>query len=247
MIYQSKSGSIQRLFQGPAAERHRHQVEQRRAVLVRVIEVIKALGKQGLAFRGRRNESAYSLQDDVVNHGNFLEIIKLVAMFDSSLQEHLRIVTERSNAVKERNSSIDNAGKIGRGSFVTFLSKSTVNSLLQVFRNMIQEKIANEVKKAKIYSIQMDTTQDISGQDQCSIVVRYVDKGSVHERLLSVVKAGGTSGLELFNLLKTTLDRLKIYIVNCVGDSFDGAANMSGKYQGVQAKITEVASKHIHV
>ena len=35
MIYQSKSGSIQRLFQGPAIERHRHQVEQRRAVLER--------------------------------------------------------------------------------------------------------------------------------------------------------------------------------------------------------------------
>ena len=109
------------------------------------------------------------------------------------------------------------------------------------------EKIADEVKKAKTFSIQMDATQDISGQDQCSIVVRYVRKGSVRERLLSVVEAGGTSGLELFNLLKKTLDRLKIDIVSCVGDSFHGAAKMSGKYQGVQAKIKEVASKHIHV
>ena len=95
-------------------------------------------------------------------------------MFDSSLQEHLKTVTVLSNASKKRNS-----GKIGRGSFVTFLSKSTVNSLLQVFRTMIQEKIADEMKKAKIFSIQMNTTQDISGQDQFSIVVRYVCKGSV--------------------------------------------------------------------
>eukprot|EP00795_Rhopilema_esculentum_P000990 gene990-10764_t len=151
-------------------------------------------------------------------------------MFKNSLQEHIRKVTERSKAAKKRNSLIDNAGNVGRGSFVTFLSKSTVNSLLQMFTKMIQEEIANEVKGTKIYSIQMDTTQDISGQDQCSIVVRYADKGSVHERLLSVVKAGGTSGLELFNLLKTTLDRLKIDIVNCVGDSFDGAANISAPW-----------------
>ena len=112
---------------------------------------------------------------------------------------------------------------------------------------MIQEKIADEVKRAKIYSIQMDTIQDISGQDQCSIVVRYANGGSVHEKLLRVVKASGTSGLDLFNLLKSTLDRLKLDVVNCVGDSFDGAANMFGKYQAVQAKITEVAPRHIHV
>ena len=32
-----------------------------------------------------------------------------------------------------------------------------------------------------------------------------------------------------------------------MGDSFDGAANMSGEYKGVQARISEVASNHIHV
>ena len=32
-----------------------------------------------------------------------------------------------------------------------------------------------------------------------------------------------------------------------MGDSFDGAANMSGEYKSVQASIREVASNHIHV
>ena len=80
MIYQSKSGSIQCLFQEPAAERRRCQVDQRQAILIRIIEVIKTLGKQGLPFRGRRNESACSLQDDVANHGNLLEIIKCLTV-----------------------------------------------------------------------------------------------------------------------------------------------------------------------
>ena len=93
----------------------------------------------------------------------------------------------------------------------------------------------------------MDSTQDISSQDQCSIVKRYASKGEVHERLLSVVKANGSSGEALFNLLKSTLDRLQLDISNCVGDSFDGAANKSGEYKGVRARISEVASNHIHV
>ena len=40
---------------------------------------------------------------------------------------------------------------------------------------------------------------------------------------------------------------MSIDIQNCIGDSFDGAANMSGQYRGVQARISEVADNHVHV
>ena len=94
----------------------------------------------------------------------------------------------------------------------------------------------------------MDSTQDIfSSQDKCSNVIRFAIKGEVHVRLLSVVKANDSSGKALFCLLKSTLDRLQLDITNCVGDTFDGTANMSGEYKGVQARISEVASNHTHV
>ena len=183
----------------------------RRAILHQVIEIIKTLGKQGLAFRGKRNESS-----------------------------------EKGRQYEEKRALQQKQGKVGRGSFNTFLSKSTVTSLVRVMRNLIQERIANDVRAAGIYSIEIDSTQDISSQDQCSIVIRYARKGEVHERLLRVMK-GNSSGKALLNLLKSTLDRLQLDISNCVGDSFDGAANMSGEYKGVQARISEVASNHIHV
>ena len=88
-------------------------------------------------------------------------------------------------------------------------------------QSLIQERIANDLQAAGIYSIEMDSTQDISSQDQCSIIVRFASKGEVHERLLSVVKANGSSGEALFKLLKSTLDRLQLDITNPVGDSFD--------------------------
>lgn len=47
------------------------------------------------------------------------------------------------------------------------------------------------------------------------------------------------------DLAKKVLDALSqdldISILNCVGQSYDNASNMSGKYTGLQARIKEVA------
>ena len=46
-----------------------------------------------------------------------------------------------------------------RLSLVTFLSKTTVNSLMNVIRDLIQASIANEIKDVNMFSIEMDSTQ----------------------------------------------------------------------------------------
>ena len=70
--------------------------------------------------------------------------------------------------------------------------------------------------------------------------------GGVHERLLSVIEATSSTGKTLFDLVKGLLGKHRLDIRDCVGDSFDGAANMSGKYNGLTAMISEVASLHVH-
>ena len=67
--------------------------------------------------------------------------------------------------------------------------------------------------------------------------MQYALKGVVFERLLFLVKAKSATGEGLFNFLKANL--------NCL--SFDSAANMSGQYCDVQARISEVAYNHTHV
>ena len=129
---------------------------------------------------------------------------------------------------------------------MTFLSHDITSRIINIVKDFIQGTIVNEAKKAGMFSVEMDTRQDITTQDQCSIVLRYVHDGEVHERLLSLVKATSTSGESLFVLLKDTLEKHNLDIRNCVGDSFDGAPNMSGTYNGVAAKNSNVASLHIH-
>ena len=124
-------------------------VEHRRA--------IKILGKQGLAFRGKRNESSFTILDDAVNHGNFLAVAKLISKFDEVMHNQIRAIAEKGRQYEENRALKQKQGKVGRGSFNTFLSKSTVTSLVRVMRNLIQERIANDVRAAGIYSIEMDS------------------------------------------------------------------------------------------
>ena len=52
----------------------------------RVINVIK---KQGLSYRGSEFEAAYNLEDQSIDHGNFLEMVMLLSMYDPCLRQHL--------------------------------------------------------------------------------------------------------------------------------------------------------------
>ncbi|VVC30162.1 Domain of unknown function DUF4371 [Cinara cedri] len=82
----------------------------------------------------------------------------------------------------------------------------------------------------------IDSTQDTRVLDQLVICVRYLYKGKVQERLLSLVVSSDSSGLALFNLLCNVLSIPKnLSLTDVIGCSFDGSANMKGAYNGLQA------------
>ena len=54
------------------------------------------LGKRGLSYRQVENEAAYTLDDNTIDHGNFLELILLLGKYDVCLKEHLDDCIEKS-------------------------------------------------------------------------------------------------------------------------------------------------------
>lgn len=160
--------SVDKLLFSTQLELNNKQIMKRRQILDRVINVLKLVGKRGLSYRRNENEAAYSLLDESLDHGTFLEIILLLAKYDIILKEHIESIAQQSKELH------DKGHKRRAGSFLTLLSKTTLNSLIGIIKEMLKEKITEHVKRAKMYSVELDTTQDVSVKDQCSIVIRFV-------------------------------------------------------------------------
>ena len=69
----------------------------------RAIDVVKLIGKTGLSYRGSKEEAAYTLDNDEIDHGTFLEVIKLLGKYDSCTADHLsQIVKNSKNYMKKQ-------------------------------------------------------------------------------------------------------------------------------------------------
>ncbi|XP_078534596.1 uncharacterized protein LOC144821430 [Lissotriton helveticus] len=225
-------------------KKHTHakqeEVQRKRAILERVVETIKLIGKRGLSYR-TTTETTYTFEDETLDHGNFWELLQYLKTFDPLLKSHLEDVIKKTNKHHE----VAKSGK-GRGNLVTLISKTTVNSLIDIISSLLKEGIAEEIREAEMFSIQLDTTQDINVVDQCSIIIRYVTD-VVHERLVAVVDCTMTTGKALCELVCTALESMNISIANCVGNSTDGASNMQEQYNGFTAWLSKKAPDQIHV
>lgn len=206
----------------------KNQVTTNRMVIKRIIDIILFIARQNLSYRGKDESFSLLRENDLsLKRGNFLELCVFLSKYDEIMKSHIHNLPARSIKKSSR----------GRGALVTFLSKTTVNQIISILGNYVKHKIAEQVQQAKNFSIQVDSTQDISVREQLAIILRYVHNGEVFERLISLISVEKTSGLALFNTLKIELEKVNLDVSNIIGCSFDGAANMSGQYNGLQAQI----------
>lgn len=99
-----------------------------------------------------------------------------------------------------------------------------------------------EVTEAGMYSVQIDTTQNITSQEQCSIILRYI-KNTVQERLFSVVKCEASTGQYFVQMLTDVMEKSNLEISNAT----DGASNMQGQYRGLSTLLSSKAPNQVHV
>lgn len=243
-IGHSQKQTIDFLLFEKQIDKRKQEVAERRKVLHGVIDVIKLIGKQGLALRGKRHEEGYSLGNLSLNHGNFLEIFLLLSNYDDSLGKHVKNVISTSTAALEKRRNKKEKG--GRGTQTTFLSKTTVVNIVSCIKEIMVADIVKEIKQAVIFSVLMDTTIDVSGYDQCAIVLRYVTEKEVKEKLLGLITIQSTTATGLLQSLLTLLEANGLNVANCVADAFDGASNMNGEYNGLAGKLKQLVPNHTH-
>ncbi|KAL4120792.1 hypothetical protein QTP88_013413 [Uroleucon formosanum] len=184
------------LFSKQKSLRKEH-IKHNRQILERIIDVVKLIGKRGLSYRGNQSESAYMLDSLSTDHGNFLDILLLLGKYDIHLNDHLKTIIEKSKKAHE-------SGSKGRGGLITFISKTTLNVIIDSISCIIKNKISDAVREAGMYSVEIDTTQDISVMDQCAVVIRFVDKNcvKVNEKLIAIVECSIHLAMVCLNCFK---------------------------------------------
>ena len=106
---------------------------------------------------------------------------------------------------------------------------------------MVRSEIIEEVKNSEVFSIMADETKDVSKSEQISFTLRYYYNGAIKESFLHFESAERLDAASLTGKIVYLLESYGLNKNNLVGQACDGAAVISGKHSGVQARIKEQA------
>ena len=203
-------------------------MKKNRVRLKTIIKCVVFLGKQGLAFRGHREDKDHS-EDPNTNPGNFKALLQLLESTGNPDITYL----------------LRNAPRNAK-----YTSKTIYEQIIDVLGESVTEKLIDDVKKAKFFSILADETQDVSNQEQMALVIRFVDEKTdkVREEFIKFVRCDkGLSGEALSKLILDTIDSLGLSMTKCRGQGYDGAGSMVGCKKGTAARISNLYPKVIFI
>lgn len=206
------------------------EIQHWRAVLKRILSIIRLLASQCIAFRGT-NEHFFQ-----VNNGNFLKLVELLAEFDPTVEEHIRRIQRESDKWT-----------------VTYLSNNIQDELINLMGNAVFNKILNLTKTAKDFSIIADCTPDVSHIEQLSLTIRIVTLNSIEKKydvrefFIGFFEASDSTGEGLTQLILAHLEKLGFELKWLRGQGYDNGANMKGVRKGVQNRILEKYPRAFYV
>ena len=109
------------------------------------------------------------------------------------------------------------------------------------------ERICEEVKDAKYFALLLEEASDVSKHEQVSFILSYNTSGKIQERFIGVVQVDKTESSTLIKTVEGMFDKYGLYLQNLRGQCYDGAANMSGQYSGLQSRISAKNPKALYV
>ena len=196
-------------------------IAQNKHILKQIVRAILFLGRQGLAFRGDKEDVNSS-----TNPGNFLALLKHYAETDDILKVHLENPQAKN---------------------VTYLSPKSQNDIINVIGNdIIRANIIQEVKKAEFYSVLADEVSS-HNTEHLPICLRFVDdKCDIREEFIGFVKLERVRATDIVNAITKTLSDAELSLNELRGQGYDGASTMAGERSGVQRQIRDMQKKALY-
>ena len=113
---------------------------------------------------------------------------------------------------------------------------------------VVLREILGEIRAATWFSLIADEATDVSHNEQLSLTIRWVDNHyTIHEDTVSLVQLENMKAITLYSVIKDILIRCSLPIAQCRGQAYDGASNMSGVRNGVQALVKREANQALYV
>ena len=129
-----------------------------------------------------------------------------------------------------------------------YTSPVIITELINMMGQAVLRNILSNINDAKWFSIIADEASDISHNEQLSLSIRWVDSAyDIHEECIGLIQLPNTKAETIYCTIRDILIRCSLPITHCRGQAFDGASNMSGIRNGVQALVKKEASKALYV
>ncbi|TYH50390.1 hypothetical protein ES332_D10G203400v1 [Gossypium tomentosum] len=165
--------------------------------------------KTRCAFRGHDESSGSK------NCGNFLELLSLLALYDEKVEDILKSAPKNAS----------------------YTSSTIQKEILQIYANRVRNVIREEIGDRK-FSIIMDEARDEPKKEQMTIILKFADKQrQVKEQFFDIVHVKYTASLTLKNVIFNVLLQHSFDIQNFRGQGYDGASNIRGEFNVLQALI----------
>ena len=121
------------------------------------------------------------------------------------------------------------------------IAKYTSATIQNEVIHLIAKQIKNVLLPSSYYAVICDETMDLSRKEMLALCLRKVDDTlRVHEKFFGFHRAKLQSAEGIFNTIKDALVlELNLDLQQMVGQSYDGAATMSGKKTGVAKRFID--------
>nr|KYP44907.1 Zinc finger MYM-type protein 1 [Cajanus cajan] len=187
--------------------------------LTAIVDCIRFLLRQGLAFRGNDESMSSS------NKGNFLELLDFLV---------------------DHNEVIHKVIKNARGNLKLIaptIQKDIVRSAASETTKAILDDLGDN-----LFSILIDESRDISVKEQMVVVLRYVNKkGQVIERFLGLVHVSNTNALSLKIALESLFSKYGLSLSSLILKENCSAFYIHCFAHQLQLALVTVAKKHVGV
>ncbi|XP_025669803.1 uncharacterized protein [Arachis hypogaea] len=148
------------------------------------------------------------------NRGNFLEMLKFLGSYNERVKQNV----------------LENAPKNAK-----YTSNDVQKEILHILATKVRNSIREEIGDAK-FCIIVDEARDESKKEQMAIVLRFVTlDGFVKERFFDLVHVTDTCATTLKKELIYVLSHYNLQVENIRGQGYDGASNMRGEWNSLQA------------